>query len=67
MPIKIQVNNNSVIINDIPINTSISAYTLEGELLNSTTSLSENVTLKIPASIKAFILKIGNKSIKIIL
>lgn len=67
VPVQIRVNNGIVSISGVAKDTLVAAYTLEGILLDSATSSSESVTLNIPASTNVFILKIGNKSVKITL
>ncbi len=65
LPIQIRKNNGRITIAGIAKNTFVSAYSLSGTLLDSTTSQAEMVTLNLPNSADVFILKIGDKSIKI--
>lgn len=66
LPIQIRKNNETITIAGIVKNTLVSAYSLSGTLLDSTTSQAEMVTLNLPTpSIDVVILKIGDKSIKI--
>lgn len=65
LPVQIRKNNGKIIIAGIAKNTLVSAYSLSGTLLDSTTSQAEVVTLNLPNSVDVIILKIGDKSIKI--
>ena len=65
LPIQIRKNNGTITIAGIAKNTFVSAYSLSGTLLDSTISQAELVTLNLPNSVDVFILKIGDKSIKI--
>ena len=65
LPIQIRRNNETITVAGIAKNTLVSAYSLAGTLLDSTTSQAEKVTLNIPNSIEVIILKIGDNSIKI--
>lgn len=66
VPIQIRVNNGIVSVSGVEKDTPVAAYSLAGILLDSTTSSSESATLNVPASTNVFILKIGNRSVKII-
>lgn len=64
-PIKIRTDNGAVSVSGVLPNTLVSAYSLDGILLDSTTSASGTVNLKIPANTDAVILKFGDNSIKV--
>ena len=64
-PLKIRTNNGAVSVSGVLPNVLVSAYSLDGILLDSTTSASGTVNLKIPANTDAVILKFGDNSIKV--
>lgn len=64
-PLKIRIDKGAVSISGVLPNTFVSAYSLDGILLDSTTSASGTVNLKIPANTDAVILKFGDNSIKV--
>ena len=66
LPLKIRMGNGLVTISGVENNTLVSAYTLDGVLLDSTTSTSETVTLTIPSSTEVIVLKVGDNSVKIV-
>jgi hypothetical protein len=64
-PLKIRTDKGAVSVSGVLPNTFVSAYSLDGILLDSTTSASGTVNLKIPANTDAVILKFGDNSIKV--
>lgn len=64
-PLKIRTNNGAVSVSGVLPNVLVSTYSLDGILLDSTTSASGTVNLKIPANTDAVILKFGDNSIKV--
>ena len=64
-PLKIRTNNGAVSVSGVLSNVLVSAYSLDGILLDSTTSASGTVNLKIPANTETVILKFGDNSIKV--
>ena len=66
IPLKIRMNDGLVTISGVENNTLVSAYSLDGILLDSITSESETVTLTIPALTETIVLKVGESSVKVI-
>lgn len=65
LPVQIQSNNGLITISGVTKGVPVSVYSLGGVLLDSTTSLSEVVTLNVSTSTHLVILKICDKSIKV--
>ena len=65
IPLKIRMDNGLMTITGVENDILVSAYSVDGVLLDSTTSTSETVTLTIPTSTEVMVLSVGSNSVKI--